>query len=164
MSNDNKWSQPDAPPPPLFINKKERDLVKQVNDEIIERVVGQQVLYYPIDIDASDFHPVYGEAVTKAFMPPVRVYALVEWQSYETEHQNYGMDRKVEITVHFHKRRLVEDQDLFARVGDFLQYGDILYEIVALAEPKQMFGQVDNRVEISAKCTRAREGTFNGLQ
>ena len=42
-SEPNKWSQPDNPPPPLFIGKKERDLVKQVNDELIERVIGQQV-------------------------------------------------------------------------------------------------------------------------
>lgn len=164
MSNEDKWSQPDAPPPPLFLNKKERDLVKQVNDEVIERVVGQKVLYYPIDIDASEFHPVYGESITKAFMAPIRVFALVEWQMYETEHMTYGMDRKIEITVHFNKRRLTEDQDLFVRVGDFLQYGDTLYEIVTLSEPMQMFGQVDHRHEISAKCVRAREGVFNGLQ
>ena len=40
----NKWSQPVQPPPPLFFNKKERDLVKQVNDELIERVIGQTIL------------------------------------------------------------------------------------------------------------------------
>ena len=56
MSDDNKWSQPDSPPPPLFTGKKEKDLVKQVNDEIIERVVGQTVLYYPISLEHTDFH------------------------------------------------------------------------------------------------------------
>ena len=30
----NKWNQPAAPPPPMFFGKKERDLVKQVNDEL----------------------------------------------------------------------------------------------------------------------------------
>ena len=34
MSDENKWSQPDAPPPPLFTGKKERDLVKQVKYEV----------------------------------------------------------------------------------------------------------------------------------
>ena len=43
-----KWTQPDAPPPPLFTGAKERDLVKQVNDELIERVIGQTIAYYPI--------------------------------------------------------------------------------------------------------------------
>ena len=36
---DNKWKQPGNPPPPLFTGKKERDLVKQVNDELAERVI-----------------------------------------------------------------------------------------------------------------------------
>ena len=40
MSNDkNKWSQPAAPPPPLFVGQKERNLIKQVNDELIEDVM-----------------------------------------------------------------------------------------------------------------------------
>ena len=45
---DNKWQQQDAPPPPLFLGQKEKDLVKQVNDEIIESVIGQTIIYYPI--------------------------------------------------------------------------------------------------------------------
>ena len=53
---DNKWEQPSNPPPPLFLGKKERDLVKQVNDELIEAVIGQQVLYFPIDLDHTNFH------------------------------------------------------------------------------------------------------------
>ena len=45
MTDKNKWKQPRQPPPPLFVGKKERDLVKQVNDELIERVIGQQIYY-----------------------------------------------------------------------------------------------------------------------
>ena len=157
-----KWSQPDQPPPPMFLGKKERDLVKQVNDELIERVIGQQVIYYPINVNHTDFHEIYGEAVKKTFLPPIRVYALVEWEGLETKTDtSYGVDKKSEITVHFHKRRLTEDQDLFVREGDFVLYGNIYYEIVILNEPKQLFGQVDHRIEISAKCVRARKGLFD---
>ncbi len=158
---DNKWKQPQQPPPPLFLGKKERDLVKQVNDELIERVVGQQILYYPISVEDTDFHPVYGEAIHKNFLNPIRVYALVEWQGYETETTNLGVDRKSKITVHFHKRRLTEDQNLFVREGDFVQYGDSYYEIVTLNEPKQLFGQIDHLLEITAECVKAREGLFD---
>lgn len=163
MSEDNKWSQPAQPPPPLFLGEKERDLVKQVNDELIERVIGQQVLYYPISLEHTNYHPIYGEAINKTFLPPVRVYALVQWESFETTTEtSFGVDKKAEITVHFHKRRLTEDQDLFVREGDFVLYGDVHYEIVTLSEPRQLFGQVDHRIEISAKCVRARKGLFDG--
>jgi hypothetical protein len=52
--SDNKWEQPNNPPPPLFAGKKEKDLVKQINDEVIERVIGQTIVYYPISIENTD--------------------------------------------------------------------------------------------------------------
>ena len=55
----NKWSQPVAPPAPMFFGEKERDLVKQVNDELAERVVGQTIAYYPISIEDSNFNDLY---------------------------------------------------------------------------------------------------------
>jgi len=157
-----KWKQPEQPPPPLFTGKKERDLVKQVNDELIERVIGQQILYYPISLEHTNFHPLYGEAIEKTFLPPIRVYALVTWEELQTSWlSNVGVDKKASINVHFHKRRLTEDQDLYVRVGDFVSYGDIYYEIANLSEPKQLFGQPQHRMEISAKCIRARKGLFD---
>ena len=158
----NEWKQPDSPPPPLFLGKKERDLVKQVNDELIERVIGQTIAYYSVDIERTNFHDLYGEALTKTFLPPVRVNALVEFDGITTKYNSsVGLDKDSSITVHFHKRRLTEDQDLYVREGDFVLYGKILYEIVTLSEPKQLFGQIDHLLEISAKCIRAREGLFD---
>ena len=160
--NNKKWKQPAQAPPPLFIGKKERDLVKQVNDELIERVIGQQIVYYPIDLERTSYHSLYGEAIDKTFLPPVRVFALVDYEGIQTKFDtNIGLDKEASITVHFHKRRLTEDQDLFVREGDFLLYGSFHYEIVTLNEPKQIFGQVDHKMEISAKCIRARKGLFD---
>ena len=106
MSDDNKWSKADSPPPPMFFGEKEKNLVKQVNDEIIERVVGQQLLYFPIDIDHTNFHPLYGEAIEKTFLPPVRVFARVEYQGVETNFlENMALDKKTGLKVMFHKRR-----------------------------------------------------------
>ncbi len=160
----NKWKKPDQPPPPMFLGEKEKDLVKQVNDEIIERVTGQQILYFPIDMEITNFHPLYGEAMEKNFLPPIRVYARVEYGGVETVYmENVGIDKKTTLKVMFHKRRLTEDQDLFAREGDFVKYGDIFYEIVKLNEPKHLFGQPDAQFEVTADCIRARDGLFNGL-
>ena len=158
----NEWSRPDAPPPPLFLGKKERDLVKQVNDELIEKVIGQQILYYPIDLETTNFHELYGEAVEKTYLPPIRVYALVKFEQDDTTYlDSVGVDNLSQITVHFHKRRLTEDQDLFVREGDFVLYGDLYYEIVKLSSSRRLFGQVNHTFEISALCKRARKGLFD---
>ena len=158
-----EWKKPDAPPPPMFAGKKERDLVKQINDEIIERVAGQQLLYFAIDMDYTNFHALYGEAIEKSFLPPIRVYARVDYEGIQTKYsENIGLDKEASITVHFHKKRLTADQNLFVREGDFVKYGDIYYEIVTLSEPMQLFGQVEHKHEIVAKCVRARDTLFNG--
>jgi len=158
----NRWKRPDNPPPPLFLGKKERDLVKQVNDELIEKVIGQQILYYSIDLTTTNFHDLYGEAIEKTYLPPVRVYALVEFTSEETSYlENAGLDKSWEIVIHFHRRRLTEDQDLYVREGDFVLYGDYYYEIVKLSESKKLFGQVEHSFEIAATCKRARKGLFD---
>ena len=158
----NEWSKPATPPPPLFFGKKERDLVKQVNDELIEKVIGQQILYYPIDMETTDFHDMYGEAIEKTYLPPVWVFALVEFTELATEYlAGAGIDKSWEINVHFHKRRLEDDQDLYVREGDFVLYGDYYYEIVKLSEDTKLFGQVHHGFEISARCRRARKGLFD---
>jgi len=157
-----EWKRPKAPPPPLFLGEKERDLVKQVNDELIEKVIGQQILYYPIDLERTNFHELYGEAVRKTFLSPIRIYALVEFTRFETDYMtSVGVDKVWEINVHFHKRRLEEDQDMYVREGDFVLYGDSYYEIVKLSYDKQLFGQVNHIFEISAICKRARKGLFD---
>tara|TARA_R110000824_G_scaffold171441_2_gene349031 strand:+ start:15 stop:503 length:489 start_codon:yes stop_codon:yes gene_type:complete len=158
----NEWSKPPAPPPPLFLGKKERDLVKQVNDELIEKIIGQQILYYSIDMKTTDFHDLYGEAIEKTYLPPVRVYALVEWKTDATDYMtSAGIDRQWEIVVHFHKRRVTEDQDLFVREGDFVLYNNHYYEITNTSEPQLLFGQAGHGFEISATCKRARKGLFD---
>jgi len=160
----NKWEQPAAPPPPMFFGKKERDLVKQVNDELAERVVGQTVAYYPVSLEDSNFHDLYGEAINKVTLPPVRVYAYVVVENEQTN-EKYGYDYQTKLTVNFHRRRLTEDQDVYVRVGDFIQYGQEYYEIVRLYnDTRYYFGQVEYKFQISAECVRARKGVFRVKQ
>ena len=158
MSN---WTRPTSPPPPLFLNQKERNYVSQINTEILERVVGKTVIYYAIDLNSSNFHPVYGESLSKTFLPPIRVYALIHYNGEETSTTNYGSEKRSKITIYFHKRRLTEDQNIFARVGDFINYSDSYYEILSIEENRELFSQQDHRFEIEAKCVKSRKNLFD---
>ena len=157
-----KFTRPDAPPPPLFVGKKERDLVRQVNTELIENVVGQVVAYYAIDIESSNFHPIYGESKEKNFLSPVRVYARVETEASDILQTKAGVDRIQKINVYFHRKRLTEDQNLFVRIGDFVYYDGDYYEIIETRGAKRLFGQDGQKYEINATCIKARENLFNG--
>ena len=156
----NKWKQPAAPPPPMFFGKKERDLVKQVNDELSERIIGQAIAYYSISLEDSNFNTTYGEAIEKITLPPVRVYAYVFVENEQTN-EKYGYDYTNNLTINFSHRRISEDQNLFVRPGDFIQYGDLFYEIVRTHnDTRYYFGQVEHKFQISADCIRARRGLF----
>ena len=155
-----KWKQPAAPPAPMFFGKKERDLVKQVNDELSERIIGQPIAYYAISAEESNFNEIYGEAVEKVSLPPIRVYAFVVVEN-EQSNEKFGYEYQTKLTVNFHRRRLVEDQNLYVRVGDFVQYGDEFYEIVRLYnDTRYLFGQVEHKFQVTADCIRARQGVF----
>ena len=156
----NKWSQPAAPPAPMFFGKKERDLVKQVNDELAERVIGQPVAYYPISIEESNFNDIYGESIDKVSLPPVRIFAYVVVEN-EQSNERYGYEYQTKLTVNFNRKRLVDDQNLYVRVGDFVQYGTEFYEIVrTYNDTRYYFGQVQHKFQVSAECIRARKDAF----
>ena len=88
------------------------------------------------------------------------MFAYVEVQNDQTN-TKYGYEYQTKLTVNFHRRRLVEDQNLFVRVGDFVQYGDVFYEIVkTYNDTRYYFGQVEHKFQISAECVRARDGAF----
>ena len=104
----------------------------------------------------------YGEAIEKTYLPPIRIYALVNVEEETTSYLNgVGTDSDAMINVYFHKRRLNDDQDVFVRQGDFVLYGKTYYEIVKLSEPRKLFGQVDHTFEVMAVCRRARRGLFD---
>jgi hypothetical protein len=158
---DNKWTRPDVRPPRLFTGQKEKDLVKQVSDEILERVVGQPILYYPLDLNTSQYHPLYGEAIVKNFLPPIHVYALIDYAANITEMTDFGPDKKLELTVRFHQRRLGEDQNLYIREGDMILYDSYHFEIMSLDQRTVLYGEANPSFDIIAKCVLARKGTFD---
>ena len=163
MSETNEWKLPSSPPPPLFSGKPEREFQKQVQDELTERVLGQQILYFPIDMENTNFHTLYGESIEKSFLQPVHVYCLIEWEGHEVTTKFGTVDKKSKLKVHFNKRRLTQDQDLYVRLGDFVFYNNYYYEITSLSDPKELYGGHEQfKVETVATCIRSRSGLFNG--
>jgi hypothetical protein len=164
---ENRWTQPASPPPPLFVGRAERDFVKQINDEVIEHVIGQQILYFPLDRERTNYNEVYGEAIQKTFLPPIRVYSLIDYEGSVRTQDEFGFDSVFNIKVNFHKRRLADDQDLYVRPGDFVQYDQMYFEIVdVFEEARYLFGQDrgfadGNALSVQAQCRQARKGLFN---
>lgn len=155
----NKHSRLTSPPAPLFAGKKERDFTKQVTAELQERVIAQHLLYYPIDIERTNFN-FYGEAVVKTYLPPIYVNAAVTWEGYKTTSTATGVERLPSIKVHFHRRRLTEDQNLMIRLGDVVLYNEQYFEIVSETNERLMFGQEKEEVDVTVECVKCRRSFF----
>ena len=113
-----KWTRPAAPPAPMFFGEKERNLVKQINDELSERVLGQTIAYYPISLEESNFNDIYGESKEKVSLPPVRVFAYVVVESEQTN-EKFGYEYQTKLTVNFHRTSLSESEIMYSTGTNF---------------------------------------------
>lgn len=156
----NKWTRLQNPPPPLFTGKREQDFQKQIVMELTERVIGTQIAYYPLDIEHSNYHKLYGECQEKIYLPPIQIYCLIDQKDFETVTDQYGVDRIQNVTFHLHSRRLTEDKDLQVQEGDIIQYNDQFYEIFEINDAQLVYGQINYKAEIAVKARKVREGFF----
>lgn len=151
-----KWTRPSNPPPPIFVGTPENNFQKQVAKEVTEFVFNQQILYFAVDVEKTNWHPLYKEAIHKVFYQPVLIKVLVDFEDNESTSTKNGHDRKRRASIHFAKRRLTEDQNLFVRPGDLIFLDDVYYEILTLTEPEELWGQIEHKVGITANCVSTR--------
>lgn len=143
---------------PLFRSPKDIAFVKRINRELIERVVGEKVTYYPISKQFSQTN-FYGESKEKIVDPPVEIYALIEWQDQEVTTTEFGQDRIYLLQVYF-LNELLQQIELEPVEGDMIDYDGVKYEITKITEPTLIFGKAGQRIGKSVSCRSVREGNF----
>ena len=114
--------------------------------------VGDLVAIKPRHLMLNEEYPAVGTIVADG--ANLKYYTPEECEKFGYEYIN-------SLTVNFNRRRLLEDQDLYVRTGDFIQYGELFYEIVrTYNDTRFYFGQVEHKFQVSAECVRARRGIF----
>ena len=142
-----------------FITDREIAFINQVNKELLQQVIGQDVNYYAISVEKSRAHKLYNEAVKKVWSPPVKVNALVLWDNPSTASTAQGLDAKYNCDVYFHTTELNE-RNVLPKEGDFVEFGQVFFEITSVTQPQIVFGQINNKIMTKCACVPAREGNF----
>jgi hypothetical protein len=142
-----------------FVTEREIAFIDAINKELLQDVVQQEVLYYAISQAESQFHPLYGESIRKAWCAPVRTNPLVQWDNPNEESTGAGVDSKYNIEAYFYNAELRE-RNLVPKTGDFVEFGQIFFEITSVTEPQLVFGQINNKVMTKCVGVPAREGQF----
>lgn len=143
----------------LFITDREVNFINLINKELIQKVIGEVIDYYAIDLKRSKVDDLYNEATQKVWSPPVQVNALVDYDNPQSESKSEGVDSKYTLNVYLHQQEL-QDRNVQPREGDFVEFGEIFYEVASATQPQLIFGQVNNMMMTKLTCVVSREGQF----
>ena len=140
-----------------FITERELQFISVINKELIQNVVGQEVNYYAVSERTRT--NLYGEAVQKIWNPPIAINARVLWENPTVETKDGNLDNKYTAEVYFHTDEL-NDRNVRPREGDFVEFGQVFFEITSVTHPQIVFGQVQQKIMTKCMCVMSREGQF----
>lgn len=146
----------------LFVDSKQVRFFNGITKELLQKIVCQKVIYYSVSERHTKSHRIYDEAIKKTVHRPVEVNALVLYDKPVQTNTQFTTDTVYRTEVYFHVSEL-EERNLVPREGDFVKFGDILYEIEQLTKPQIVYGQVENLVMVKATCRVSRKSQFEVL-
>jgi hypothetical protein len=142
-----------------FITTRELRLIDSWNKELIQGVVQQEIIYYAISYEESKVHDVYDEAIEKEYLQPVRINARVEFEQLASKVGGAGIDSNYRVSVSLHHQEC-EERNLKPREGDFIEFGQVVFEISTVAWAEPVYGQMNDKLSYKLTCVPSREGQF----
>ena len=141
---------------PFFIPQKEFDLLNQMNEELIDEIVGQSVDIYKVNVEKTDSN-LYGESTAKYYDIGFRVNCLIEYAAPEINQDEFGSDLNSNITMFFQRENLASGSlNFYPENGDIVDWNDYYWEINGTTEPQLFAGHPAFKHQIKATAHRSR--------
>ena len=141
---------------PFFIPQKEFDLINQMNEELIDEIVGQSVDIYKVNVDNTKEN-IYGESSTKYYDVGFRVNCLIDFTEPEIVQEEFGADLNSNITMYFQRENLASGSlNFYPEIGDIVDWNEFYWEINGTTEPQLFAGHPNFKHNIVATAHRSR--------
>ena len=141
---------------PFFIQQKEFDLINQMNEELIDEIVGQSVDIYKVNVERTEDN-VYGESTAKYYDIGFRVNCLIQYNEPEIIQDEFGADLNSNIEMYFQRENLSSGSlNFYPEVGDIVNWNDQYWEINSVVEPQLIAGHQNYKHSINAKAHRSK--------
>ena len=141
---------------PFFIPQKEFDLINQLNEELIDEIVGQSVDIYKINVENTEEN-LYGESTTKYYDVGFRVNCLILYNEPEITQDEFGTDLNASVEMYFQRENLSSGSlNYYPEIGDIVDWNDFYWEINGTTEPQLFAGHPAFKHQIKATAHRAR--------
>lgn len=139
----------------IFIGKKEFKLMQKISAEYLQKVQGQYVLYIKIDRQKTESN-IYGETKHKIIEGnPIKLPATVA-EIAKMVNDDFGIRFDKDLRVSFLNVLNEQYGVTDVRMGDFVEWQQKKYEIVAIDRTRKFFGLEEFCFEINCTC-KARE-------
>ena len=141
---------------PFFIPQKEFDLINQMNEELIDEIVGQSVDIYKVNVEGTEDN-VYGESTAKYYDIGFRVNCLINFTEPDVVQEEFGADVNSTIEMYFQRENLASGSLNFVpETGDIVDWNSNYWEINGTTEPQLFAGHPNYKHQIKATAHRSR--------
>ena len=141
---------------PFFIPQKEFDLINQMNEELIDEIVGQSVDIYKVNVERTEDN-LYGESTAKYYDVGFRVNCLIQYNEPEIIQDEFGADLNSSIEMYFQRENLSSGSLNFVpETGDIVDWNNYYWEINGTSEPQLFAGHPGYNHQIKATAHRSR--------
>jgi len=147
----------------FFIGQREQNLISDLTKEVFRDIVGQVIYYYSISETKTRNHEIYNESPDKVWDTPVELSALVGSPKTEVKTSVFGPETLQKLEVFLHYRDLL-DVGIEVNAGDFVRWGDSMYEIVSLERLRNVYGHAEQLDGIKLSCVQSRKGQIDTPQ
>jgi hypothetical protein len=147
----------------LFIGQREQNLIADLTKEVIRDIVGQKVYYYSISELKTKNHDVYNESSDKVWDTPLELPALVGSPERGIKSDIFGPEYLARIEIFLHYKDLI-DIGVNISVGDFIRYGDTVYEIANVNNLRNIYGHAEQTDGLRLECVQVRQGQIDPPQ
>lgn len=130
----------------LFGTKRDFNLLTKINRELLSDIVEQEILYYKFSLEDTSAN-LYGEALEKVFLSPVKLNCLITRGDQVISVDDMGPDLNRESSFAFLRSDL-ENVVVVPEVGDILNWQENFYEVDTVRE-NQLFVGRDNSYNLT---------------
>lgn len=123
----------------LFGSNRDFDLLVGINRELLKDIVEQEILYYKLDLYGTEAN-IYGEALDKSYMSPVKINCLITRGDQVVTTDEFGPDLTREVSFALLRREL-EDISLVPEVGDIVVWNEDYYQVDNTRENQLFVGR-----------------------
>lgn len=138
---------------PMFGGKKDISLFRSLNRELINRIVTTPVDIYKPSLEDNKEN-IYGEAVNKVWLNPVRLCCLIDYPELEMPYNEAGIMDVKQNPIFFFLFDDVKRSNLVIEVGDTIHWDDTYWTIDRVADTDQfMQKDPDTQKELMGQYT-----------